>query len=143
MNQSELLEFDVRANSHQPSRAVRLAPQLREAILDKFVKKLKYKEVMADRLVNIYFIWQQVTHCPQVSVFLPPMRTKLGTVLEDFTLSLVCVHIFCKAELEEERNTTKALRSKKISGEYFYISILLFNLLLLTHCIVIFTKTMR
>jgi hypothetical protein len=50
VNQSELLEFAVRADSHQPSLAVPLAPQLREAIPDKFVKKLKYKEVMADRL---------------------------------------------------------------------------------------------
>jgi hypothetical protein len=50
-------------------------------------------------------IWREVARCPQVSNCLPHVRTKLGTVLEDFTLSLVCVHTFCKAELEEEQNT--------------------------------------
>ncbi len=73
-----------------------------------------------------------------MSVSLPPMRTKLGTALEDFTLSLVHIHTICKAELEEERNTTTALRSKKISGKYFCVSILLFNLVLLTCCVIIY-----
>jgi hypothetical protein len=111
---------------------------LREAIPDKFVKKLKYKEVMADRPHDIYFICQEVTCCPQVSVSLPPVCKKLGTALRNFTLSLVCVLPFCKAELEVERNTTKAYLVS-----IFCISILLFNLSLLTCCIVTLTKTMQ
>jgi hypothetical protein len=46
----------------------------------------------------------------------------MGIVLEDFTLSLVRVHTFFRAELEVERNTTKALKCKKISGELFFAS---------------------
>ena len=58
---------------------------------------------------------------PQEKNSVPHVRTKLGTVLEDFTLSLVRVHTFCRAELEEERNTTKALKCEKISGELFFL----------------------
>ena len=76
---------------------------------------------MADRIAEIYFIWREVARCPQVSNSLPHVRTKLGTVLEDFTLSLVRVHTFCRAELEEERNTTKALKCEKISGSFLTI----------------------
>jgi hypothetical protein len=57
-NQRELLEFAIRADSHRHSRAVQLAPQLGEALLVKLAKKLKYKEMLADRLAAIYFIWR-------------------------------------------------------------------------------------
>ncbi len=120
-NQRKLLEFAIRADSHRPLRAVQLAPQLGEALPVKLPKKLKNKEGMADRLAEIYFIWREVARCPQVLNSLPHVRTKLGSALEDFTLSLVCVHTFCRAELEVERNTTKALRSEKISGELFFV----------------------
>jgi len=120
-NRTELLEFAVRADSHRPSSAVQLSLPV------KLHKKKQLKESMADRIAEIYFIWREVARCPQVSNSLPHMHTKLGTVLEDFTLSLVRVHTFCRAELEEERNTMKALKCKKISGELlFCISILLF-----------------
>ncbi len=119
-NRHELLEFAIHADSHRPSRAVQLAPQLGEALPLKLPKKLKNsKEGMADMLADIYFIWREVARCPQVSTSLPHVRTKLGSALEDFTLSLVRVHTFCRAELEVERNTAKALRSKKITGEFF------------------------
>lgn len=36
--------------------------------------------------------------------------------------SLVQVRIFCKAELEEERNIRKSLKSKKISGKKCYFA---------------------
>ncbi len=98
-NQRELLEFAIHADSHHPLHAVQLAPQLGEALPVKLAKKLKYKEVLADRLAAIYFIWREVARCPQVLISLPHVRTKLGSVLEDFTLSLVCDHTFCKAEL--------------------------------------------
>ncbi len=119
-NQHELLEFAVRADSHRPLQAVQLAPQLGEALPIKLSKKLKYKEVMADGLAEIYFTWREVACCLQVLNSLPHVRTKLGSALEDFTLSLVRVHTFCKAELEVERNTTKALWSEKIYGELFF-----------------------
>jgi hypothetical protein len=117
-NCSELLEYDVHANSHWPSCAIQLTPQLGEAVPDKLVKKLKYKEVMGDRLAEIIFIWQGVAHCPQVLNSLPNVCTKLRTVLEDFTLSLVRVHTFSKAELEEEQNTSKALWFGKKTGKF-------------------------
>jgi hypothetical protein len=44
-------------------------------------------------------------------------HTKLGSTLLEFTMVLVPVHTFCKAELEEERNTRKTLKSEKKSGE--------------------------
>jgi hypothetical protein len=117
-NRIELLEFAVRADSHRPPSA---------ALPVKLHKKNQLKESMVDRIAEIYFIWREVARCPQVSNSLPHVRTKLGTVLEDFTLSLVRVHTFCRAELEEERNTTKALKCEKISGELFFcVSILLF-----------------
>ncbi len=143
-NQCELLEFAIHANSHRPSRAV-LAPQLGEALPVKLAKKLKYKEVLADRLAAIYFIWREVARCPQVSISLPHVRTKLGSALEDFTLSLVRVHTFFKAELEEEGNTTKALRSEKIDGELFFALAFCYSTICwLTHlCILIFIKTLR
>jgi hypothetical protein len=119
-NQRKLLEFASRADSHRPSRAVQLAPQLGEALLVKLPKKLKNKDGMADRLAEIYFIWREVARCPQVSNSLPHVRTKLGSALEDFTLSLVRVHTFYRVELEVERNTTKAFQSEKISGELFF-----------------------
>ena len=119
-NRTELLEFAVHADSHRPSSAVQLAPQLVAALPVKLHKKKQLKESMADRIAEIYFIWREVARCPQVSNSLPHMRTKLGTVLEDFTLSLVRAHTFCRAELEEEWNTTKALKCEKISGELFF-----------------------
>ena len=119
-NRRELLEFAARADSHRPSRAVQLAPKLGEALPVKLPKKLKNsKEGMADRLAEIYFIWREVARCHQVSTSLPHVHTKLGSALEDFTLSLVRVHTFCRAELEVERNTAKALRSENITGELF------------------------
>jgi hypothetical protein len=121
-NRCELLKFAVRADSHRLSSAIQLAPQLEEALPVKLAKKLKCKELMADRLAKIYFIWREVARCPKVSNSLPHVRTKLGTVLEDFTLSLVHVHTFCKAELEEEQNTMTALWCKKISVELFFVS---------------------
>ncbi len=125
-NWIELLEFAIRADSHRPPSAVQLAPQL-VAALPVLHKKKQQKESMADRITEIYFIWREIARCPQVSNFLPHVRTKFGTVLENFTLSLVRVHTFCRAELEEERNTTKALKCEKKSGELFFcISILLF-----------------
>jgi hypothetical protein len=65
---------------------------------------------------------------------LPPMRTKLVTVTEDFILSVVCVHTICKAELDEEWYTTKALQSKKISRE-ICVFVLSFccSIIVLTH----------
>jgi hypothetical protein len=144
-NQRKLLEFVIHADSHRPSRAVQLAPQLGEALPVKLAKKLKYKEVLADRLAAIYFIWREVARCPQVSISLPHVCTKLGSALEDFTLSLVHVHTFCKAELEEERNTTKALRSEKIDGELFFaLAFCCSTIRWLTRlCILIFIKTLR
>ena len=112
-NRTELLEFAVRADSHRPSSAVQLAPQL-VAALPVLHKKKQQKESMADRITEIYFIWREVARCPQVPNSLPHVRTKLMTVLEDFTLSLVRVHTFCRAELEEERNTTKVLMREDI-----------------------------
>ena len=126
-NRRELLEFAIRADSHRPSRAVQLAPQLGEALPVKLPKKLKNKEGMADRLAEIYFIWREVALCPEVSTSLPHVRTKLGSALEDFTLSLVRVHTFCRVELEVERNTTKALRSEKIYGELLFALEFCFN----------------
>jgi hypothetical protein len=120
-NRIELLEFAIRADSHRPPSAVQLAPQLVAALPVKLHKKKQQKESMADRITEIYFIWREIARCPQVSNFLPHVRTKFGTVLEDFTLSLVRVHTFCRAELEEERNTTKALKCEKISGELFFL----------------------
>jgi hypothetical protein len=52
-----------------------------------------------------------------VASTLPHDRTKLGSVLLEFTMALVQIHTFCKAELEEERNTRKALKSEQISDE--------------------------
>ena len=120
-NRIELLEFAVRADSHRPPSAVQLAPQLVAALPVKLHKKQQLKESMADRIAEIYFIWREVARCPQVSNSLPHVRTTLGTVLEGFTLSLVRVHTFCRAELEEERNTTKALKCEKISGELIFL----------------------
>jgi hypothetical protein len=126
-------------------RDVQLAPQLGEALPDKLAKKLKYKEVLADRLAAIYFIWREVARCPQVSIYLPHVRTKLGSALEDFILSLVHVHTFCKAELEEEQNTTKTLRSKEIDGELFFaLAFRCSTIRWLTRlCILIYIKTLR
>ena len=140
-NRRELLEFAVRADSHRPWHADQLAPQLGEAIPVKLPKKLKKKEGMADRLAEIYFIWREVARCPQVTNSLPHERTKLGSALEGFTFSLVRVHTFCMAELEVERNTTKALRTEKICGELFFALTFCFNHLLVTRlCILIFFR---
>jgi hypothetical protein len=118
---------------------------LGEALPIKLAKKLKYKEVLVDRLAAIYFIWREVARCPQVSISLPHVCTKLGSALEDFILSLVCVHTFCKAELEEEWNTTKALWSEKIDGELFFaLAFCCSTIHWLTRlCILIFIKTLR
>ena len=112
---------------------------------------------MVDRIAEIYFKWREVARCPQVSNSLPHVRTKLGTVIEVLTLSLVRVHTFCRAELEEERNTTKALKYKKISGELFLAEeednraalslppppITVATVALTPLCIIIFSKTLR
>ena len=144
-NRRELLEFAIRADSHRPSNAVQLASQLGEAIPVKFSKKLKKKEGMADRLAEIYFIWREVARCPQVTNSLPHVRTKLGSALEGFTLSLVRVHTICMAELEMERNTAKALRSEKISGKFFSVLAFCFNHLFVTRLCILtfFSKTLR
>jgi hypothetical protein len=81
---------------------------------------------------------------PGVEFSLPHVRTKLGTVLEDFTLSLVRVHTFCRAEFEEERNTTKALSARRYLVSCFFASAFCCSYLLLKPlCILIFTKTLR
>jgi hypothetical protein len=72
---------------------------------------------MADSLVEIYFLWKDIARCPNVASTLPHDRTKLGSALLEFTMAFVRVYTFCKAELEEERNTRKALKSEQISGE--------------------------
>ncbi len=82
-NSCKLLEFAAHADSHRPLGAVQLAPQLGEALPIELFKKLKYKEVMANRLAEIYFIWREIARCPQVSNSLPHVRTKLGSALED------------------------------------------------------------
>ena len=68
-------------------------------------------------LMEIYFLWKDIARCPDVASTLPHERTKLGSALSEFTVALVRVHTFCKAELEAERNTKKALNSERISGE--------------------------
>ena len=106
-NRTELLEFAIRADSHRPSSAVQFAPQLVAALPVKLHKKKQLKESMVDRIAEIYFIWREVARCPQVSNSLPHMRTKLGTVLEDFTLSLVRVHTFSGRSLRRSGILTK------------------------------------
>ena len=91
-NRRKLLEFAVRARSH---------------VLYSFPpnwggsphQTLKNKEGMADRLAEIYFIWREVACCPQLTNSLPHVRTKLGSALDDFTLSLVRVHTFCMVDV--------------------------------------------
>ena len=71
----ELLEFAVNAGSHWPSGAVQLAPQLGKDLPVKLAKKFKYKEAMADRFAEIYFIWIDVVCYPQVLKYLPHVHT--------------------------------------------------------------------
>ncbi len=120
-NRHRILEFAICADNHRPSCANPcLAPQLEEALPVKLCKKtVKYKESMADTLADVYFLWRGVACCPQVMKSLPHECTHFGKALYSFTLALVCMHTFCIAELEEEHNTTKALKSEKISGEEY------------------------
>jgi len=72
---------------------------------------------MADSLKEIYILRKEIARCPDVASALPHERTKLGSALSNFTVALLRVHTFCKAELELERSTRKALKSEQISGE--------------------------
>jgi hypothetical protein len=90
---------------------------LEQALPDKLSKRKAAEEYMADSLTKICFLWKDIARCPNVASTLPHDGTKLGSALLEFTMALVRVHTFCKAELEEERNTRKALKSEQISGE--------------------------
>ena len=113
----EIIEFAVLFDHSRPSHTNPFAPRLEQALPAKFSKRQAYKEAMVDTLTEIYFLWKDIARCPDVASTLPHERTKLGSALSEFTVALVQVHTFCKAELEAERNTRKALNSERISGE--------------------------
>jgi hypothetical protein len=115
-NHHAIIEFAICADSYQLSCAGPLASRLKEALPIKLCKKMKYKKPMADALAKIYFLWREVACCPQITKSLPHVCTKLGKALYNFTLSIARVHTFYRTELEEEQNTTKALKSE-IFGE--------------------------
>ncbi len=116
-NCCEIIEFTVLFDRGHPSHTKPFAPCLEQALLAKLSKKKVLKEEMADTLAEIYFLWKDIAHCPDMASTLPHERTKLGSALSEFTVALVRVHPFCKAELEAERNTRNTLNCERISGE--------------------------
>jgi hypothetical protein len=116
-NRDEIIALAVLSDRSLPSHVERFAPRLEQALPAKLSKRRSCKEPMADSLAEIYFLWKDIARCPDVALALPHERTKLGSALSDFTVALVRVHTFCKAELEAERSTRKALKSEQISGE--------------------------
>ena len=88
-NCCEIIEFAVLFDHSHPSHTNPFAPRLEQALPAKLSKRQAAKEAMADTLAEIYFLWKDIAHCPDMTSTLPHKRTKLGSALSEFAVALV------------------------------------------------------
>ena len=107
------IQADGRAGPGEPTFAARM----RAAIPERFSKRNRYKNLLANGLAEVYSVY---TALARVVERLPPPRSNHGKALSNLVTNLARVHALCAKEMQEEQEKEKYMKSEKITGKRYY-----------------------
>lgn len=107
------IQADGRVGPGEPTFAARM----RAAIPERFGKRNKYKNLLANGLAEVYSVY---TALARVVEKLPPLRSNHGKALSTLVTNLARVHALCAKEMQEEQEKEKYMKSEKITGKRYY-----------------------
>ena len=108
------IQADGRVGPGEPTFAARM----RAAIPEKFGKRIKYKNLLANGLAEVYSVYTALVGV--VNKLLPPRSNHGKALVSNLVTNLARVHALCAKEMQEEQENEKYMKSEKITGKRYY-----------------------